>query len=150
MTMTNSVLYKGRVTLMLKRLFLIWRLRSFTSSLLGSRYVFQKTEVKQTRKAEEWVTEQESDFLVLDHSCIWEEASTSWDVRKKKNFPSVNRSKAGNQIPAKCLELFHLFGVAISRQHVEQGRPLKTRQQSFYNPYCLCASYFLYSMVVLL
>lgn len=93
--MTNSVLYKGRVTLMLKRLFLIWRLRSFTSSLLGSRYVFQKTEVKQTRKAEEWVTEQESDFLVLDHSCIWEEASTSWDVRKKKTFLLWTGQKLG-------------------------------------------------------
>lgn len=64
---------------------------------------------------------------------------------KKKNFPSVNRSKAGNQIPAKCLELFHLFGVAISRQHVEQGRPLKTRQQSFYIsilPLCFLLSLF--------
>lgn len=77
----------------------------------------------------------------LLHHGMWE--------KKKLSFCEQVKSWE-SEIPAKCLELFHLFGVAISRQHVEQGRPLKTRQQSFYNPYCLCASYFLYSMVVLL
>lgn len=129
---------------MLKRLFLIWRLRSFTSSLLGSRNVFQKTEAKQTRKAEEWVTEQESDFLVLDHSCIWEEASTSWDV-KKKTFLLWTGQKLGIRNSSKMSEVVPPLWSSYLKATCGIGQAPKTREQSFYNPYCLCASYFLYS-----